>query len=394
MSDTVARIAMTLRLTDDEQEASREQIPNSHDMGWQRMVIARGILVVGLLLAGCSDDGQPVAVSASTIVSVAIPGDAKPRFIASAPIGTIVFSSSGASSVDVGVGNELPDLDLYTVNPDGTSLKQITDGGLYLEPRWSTDGEQLAFVWSGDGTTAQIWIANRDGGNMVMFRELAELTFGGLRWSPDGTSLTFFDDGAIHVLDIADGTDTELARGSWPTWSVVGGKQVIVYTIDEFIGAGSTTSLHVIDVDGTNDRGIELGSAEVPSELVDPFEASAEVGSSRIAFVVSANGGVGEWNEEIYVAELIDGDPVRTTTPILISRSATNDHWPPAWSSANAAGVTCLVWTNDVADGASNLVIAHLGSNGGEIFDLTKVGRGFDWLPDWHPDADCPTDPD
>lgn len=197
-------------------------------------------------------------------------------------------------------------------------------------------------------------------------------------------------------IPTAQTTDTELARGSWPTWSVVGGKQVIVYTSGEFIGAGSTTSLHVINVDGTNDRRIELGSAEVPSELVSPSEASAEVGSSRIAFVVSANGyggGAGEWNEEIYIAELIDGNPVRTTTPILISRSATNDHWPPAWSSANAAGVTCLVWTNDVADGASNLVVAHLGSHGGEIFDLTKVGRGFDWLPDWHPDADCPSDP-
>lgn len=363
----------------------------------QLSVRANAFVIVALLLAGCSDD-EGVPSGADTAVPTA-----GPRFITAAPPGTILFSSNRHATPPAGAETEIPDFELYVVNPDGTGLIQLTDSpGALLEPRWSPDGEKVAFIWTLDGTTSQVWTASRDGTALTMLRDTAVLSFTGLAWSPDGTRLAYTNDGFIHIVDLANGTDRRLVAGSWPAWSSLATANVVVYTSGEFVGAGSQTDLRAIHADGTNDRPIRLGFGDDPSDLTNASEASAEPGSSRIAFVSSPNAYTGEasdWDEQIYVVELIDANPIRTTAPLLISRSPSNDHWPPAWSTPSATpDEACLVWTTDTDPDSSGpftggLVLASAGysdGTGGGIIELTTPGVAYDWFPDWHPDATCP----
>lgn len=350
------------------------------------------LLVVAALCSACSDDERVPTETESTATR------GGPRFIAPARSGTILFSSNRHAPASSGADAAIPDLELFVVNPDGTGLTQITDSrGALLMPRWSPDGDTVAFIWTEDGTDSQVWLADHDGTDLSMLRDTEGLSFG-LSWSPDGEQLTYVDNGSIHVLEIASGSDRVLVEGSWPAWSIVDGVLVVVYTAGEFVGEGSRTELRVIDPDGGHDRAIRLGPSESPADLTNASEASAEPGTSRIAFVASPNGYRGkptEWNEQIYAVELLAGDPVRTTPPVLVSPSSTNDHWPPAWSPRSSTGDdACVVWTSDDAQSdppTGGLVLAWIDGAADAIFELTAPGIAYDWFPDWHPTAACPT---
>jgi dipeptidyl aminopeptidase/acylaminoacyl peptidase len=345
------------------------------------------VLAAGMLLGS----GTPRAASGGTA--------AGPRFIAAAPPGTIVFSSTRHAPRSSGAAQPaFADFELYVVRPDGTRLTQITKGrGAIIGARWSPDGKTLAFIWALDATHSQLWTATAKGKRLKMLFDFESVQVGPPRWSPDGTQLAYIDDNSIRMLDVFTGSDRLLVEGSWPAWSNVGGSSVVVYTSGRFVGEGSQTSLRVIEPDGANDRPIVFGSGDPALDLENASEASAAPTSARIAFVTSANNYQGEssqWNEQIYVAELIDGNPVRSTAPRLVSDSPTNDHWPPAWpqqSSSTDAG-SCIVWTTDGKQfGRGHLVLTSIRENDTKNFDLTTASRGYDFFPDWHPDAVCPT---
>lgn len=77
---------------------------------------------------------------------------------------------------------------------DGQTVRQITNpredqGSGDNSPRWSPDGESIAFT-SGRTGRAQIWILDLRGGEA---RQLTDMPKGvqGMRWSPDGKSIYF-----------------------------------------------------------------------------------------------------------------------------------------------------------------------------------------------------------
>jgi Tol biopolymer transport system component len=101
------------------------------------------------------------------------------------------------------------DADIYTMNPDGTGIVQVTnasdENGFAVqddEPAWSPDGQSIAFtrtVTSLDGMetvkASTIWAMHADGSGQQMVVEGFDPT-----WSPDGRSIAF-GMGSIGVVN-------------------------------------------------------------------------------------------------------------------------------------------------------------------------------------------------
>ena len=114
--------------------------------------------------------------------------------------GRIVFQGCDATTCQI-----------YTVNPDGRALRQVTHGAAArFQPDWSPDGRHIVYAQdSGSGTT--IWIARADGGNA---RQLTHPLPGFFdQWphfTPDGRRVLFTNftpdtDGGISSIR-TDGT--------------------------------------------------------------------------------------------------------------------------------------------------------------------------------------------
>ncbi|NUM49062.1 MAG: PD40 domain-containing protein, partial [Anaerolineales bacterium] len=124
--------------------------------------------------------------------------------------GQIVFAADGAGNPQ-----------LYIINADGTDLRKLTDiSAGACQPDWSRNDE-IVFVSPCTGEQdeypgSNLWLINPDGS------DLRQLTFGTLgdydpEWSPDGTQIVYTSVRTgfpqIHLLNVADGTDTPLTNG-------------------------------------------------------------------------------------------------------------------------------------------------------------------------------------
>ena len=101
------------------------------------------------------------------------------------PDGRTVAFTSG--SVDKQANRVITQI--YTINIDGSNLKQITTGDKsHSSPRWSPDGKRLAFVTGG-----QIWTMEPDGDDREQITKVSTGA-GGPVWSPDGRWIAFVSD--------------------------------------------------------------------------------------------------------------------------------------------------------------------------------------------------------
>lgn len=121
--------------------------------------------------------------------------------------------------------------EVYAVNADGTNVTRLTkffngetgDRSQFGPPVWSPDGSKIAFLSftftctdasstadSGsapaEGLTG-IYLTNVDGTGLCKLTSIAE-DYKGMStptWSPNGTKIAFYDQGAIYLIN-ADGT--------------------------------------------------------------------------------------------------------------------------------------------------------------------------------------------
>ncbi len=129
------------------------------------------------------------------------PGDGKPD-----PAGRIVFG--------VIVRNDIGQVvrPLMGIDPDASDLRQVLDCEL-SRPRFSRDGDQLAFGVVMDSGIWQLGIADPDGSSLDVIRTDPATTeidkYGHPDWSPDGTWLAFGLNAQIWRIDV-DGSNARL----------------------------------------------------------------------------------------------------------------------------------------------------------------------------------------
>lgn len=116
---------------------------------------------------------------------------------------------------------------IYTANPDGSGLTQLTDDhGQY--PDWSPDGTRIAYMIDPPGTSGhEIAVMHADGSNSRNLTNTPTASDSVPDWSPDSSQIVFFSDRdgneEVYVMD-ADGshvrrlTHTQ-AFEEFPVWT-------------------------------------------------------------------------------------------------------------------------------------------------------------------------------
>ena len=166
------------------------------------------------------------------------------------------------------------DADIYTMNPDGTGLLNLTNDFLNLdqtEPNWSPDGAKIIFVDGG-----HLWVINADGSNAT------QLTFTGPEgyalnhqpdWSPDGTQIVFTTvregDQDIYVMNADGSNQHNLFVGGEP---FVNFEPYPPYQGDEYDASWSPDGTKILytasRIMGTDIATVNVASASAETEVL------------------------------------------------------------------------------------------------------------------------------
>jgi eukaryotic-like serine/threonine-protein kinase len=108
-----------------------------------------------------------------------------------------------------------PERSLWRSKMDGSDRLQLTFPPMRVDlPRWSPDGEQVAFTGSLPGKPPKNYLVSADGGAPQQLLP-AEQTEGDPNWSPDGNSLVFWavpnTPGSATIIDILNVRTHEVA---------------------------------------------------------------------------------------------------------------------------------------------------------------------------------------
>lgn len=173
----------------------------------------------------------------------------------------LVFARGRKASILTGRSLPCANEQLFTINLDGSGLRQLTYSDIDFSgrPAWSPDGSTIAFV-SGPNregfNKADIYLMDSDGSNPRQLTSgAAKEVNGDPAWSPDGKEIAFYSnrDGNFDLYIMRrDGSNVrQVTHGipngvRHPSWSPDG--QQIVF------GTGRGSPIYIADPNSTNRR--------------------------------------------------------------------------------------------------------------------------------------------
>lgn len=257
--------------------------------------------------------------------------------------------------------------DIYTLNDDGSQLKNLTSNPARFYFVWSPDGTRIAFDTNWNGYS-DIYIMNADGSGLV------RLTYdpasdGSPSWSPDDTRLAFISKRSgsrgIYVMN-SDGSnvvhliDCSAACG-YIRWSPDGSK--IAFTLGP---SDNTREIYVMNTDGSG-----LTNLTVNAYFDQMLEWSPE--GARILFLSNRDQGGEQYRADLYHMNGVGTDLIRLTTSGYV-QSAT---WSPEGDK---------IAVSDFAIGNEGLFIMDSdGSNSSVLLCQSNAILSYD--PAWSPDG-------
>jgi Tol biopolymer transport system component len=188
-----------------------------------------------------------------------------------------------AFRIDRGAGSKMT-ANIYTMNPDGSQLRQLTHSAWNDQSSWSPDGKKIVYTQepSYNGPTNRLVVMNADGSHKIALTTYADRDSVPC-FSPDGTKIVFRRDASgsklIWVMD-ADGThQRHIGSGISPTYSPDG--KHIVY-------AGAAGGLWIMDSDGSNPHALTNPASGAPipgfaGRPPDQLHLQHRVGAERLA---------------------------------------------------------------------------------------------------------------
>ena len=217
----------------------------------------------------------------------------------------IVFSS-----------NRDGNFEIFIMDSDGSNVRQLTmTGGLVSNswPRWSPDGEWIAFQSGIPNTTNfQIYRIRPDGDDLTH----VTADYPGLNqfpaWSPDGSRLAIRRDNDIYLIDSTDGSNPVRLTSQGTTNQMASfspdGTQIAFLSNRDGYG-----SVFIMNSDGSGDQ---VNCTPKPSGYAGTWTSRAPAWSPNgqyIYFTAQRSIETGNLTEQIYVKPAGGGDETRLT---------------------------------------------------------------------------------
>jgi Tol biopolymer transport system component len=266
--------------------------------------------------------------------------------------------------------------DIYTVNPDGTGLTNLTSetsaGVSESSPAFSPDGTKLAFSIDSnesDLDSSDIYVMNAAGSKPRRLTNNDDYRFQGVgSWSPDGARMVldcYRTGGEVCTMDADGSNHTQLTTGGDnvdPDWSPDGTK--IAFR------PASGGDIYTMNPDGSNPT-LAIAGGDQPDWSPD---------GTKIAY---RRYPPGQSHSDIFVANADGSNPVDLTARIGGRSADGNKPYEavPAWSPD---GTKIAFSSNRGEKIETDYEIYVLDANGRNLKRLTHT-PGTNWGPDWQP---------